>query len=64
MADSPGKWIVGSKTFWLNLLGTAVLLQPMIPVNAKWGPTVLAVLNIANRFVTTTPVTLLPPETP
>lgn len=55
------KSIFASKTFWLNLLGTAVSLSleygNVLPM--KYSVPVLAVANIINRFFTSQPVSIL-----
>ena len=55
------KSILASKTFWLNLIGTAILVLEtngaIMP--AAWIPysiLVLGILNILNRFLTNTGV--------
>lgn len=53
------KTLLTSKTFWLNVLGTAVqvapVLGPMIP--QPYGILVLGLLNVLNRyFLTSEPI--------
>jgi hypothetical protein len=61
------KPIYQSKTLWLNLVGMAILIVNsqighLIPT--EYGALALAILNIANRFLTTQPVTVLPAAPP
>ncbi len=51
------KSILTSKTFWLNILGLAVTIGGILP--QKWGVPILAIANIAVRFLTDQPVSLL-----
>lgn len=50
------KSIFTSKTFWLNLLGLAAHVGGIVP--PKYSVPIMAVVNIANRFVTSTPVSV------
>lgn len=60
-----GKSLIGSRTFWLNVLGlvTAVAGSGIIP--PQYSMPALAILNIINRvYFTNEPVTsILPPST-
>jgi hypothetical protein len=51
------KSIFSSKTFWINALALAVTIGGFLP--PAYGLPALAILNIANRFLTTSPATLL-----
>ena len=56
------KSIWNSKTLYINLVGSAiVILTQLADVAPAWQPYLaagLALLNIINRFLTTVPVTL------
>jgi hypothetical protein len=55
------KKIWKSKTFWLNVVGMAILIvnsQAGHLIPTEYGALALAILNIANRFLTNQPVTL------
>jgi hypothetical protein len=51
------KSIFKSKTFWLNILGLASMYGDLLP--PKYSVPVLAVANIANRFLTSQPVSVM-----
>jgi uncharacterized membrane protein len=63
----PAKWIFQSKTFWLNVIGAAVFIvtgHAGVQVPDDVAALVLAIANIANRFLTVRPVTVsAPPPT-
>lgn len=52
------KGLLKSKTFWLNAIGAAGMLlnasQGYIP--DQYAASILAILNIANRFLTSKPL--------
>lgn len=50
------KSIFASKTFWLNVLGMASMYGNLLP--PKYAVPTLAVANIANRFLTSTAVSI------
>ena len=57
------KSIWNSKTFWLNAVGGAILILTQatdaLPASAQpYLAAALAVLNIANRFLTSQPVSI------
>lgn len=56
----PTKSIFASKTFWLNIVGTAVMVLPHVSgfIPQPWGSVVLGILNVANRFFTSGEVTV------
>jgi len=56
------KNILKSKTFWLNAIGIAQLVSGVIPVDPATSGLILAGLNIVNRKLTNSPVTILPKE--
>ena len=58
-----GKNILLSKTFWLNVLGAAVVVAGVVPTT-KAGMIVLAAANIGVRLVTNQPVNIFPQESP
>lgn len=53
------KSIFKSKSFWLNVVGVATLAVPGLQVNPLTIGYIMAGLNIANRFLTKGPVSLL-----
>ena len=53
------KSILASKTFWLNVVGLLGELTGILP--PLYAAPILAVLNIALRFLTDKPVTLTLP---
>lgn len=53
---NPSKPIYMSRTFWLNILGTAAMLTGYLP--EQYGVPAMGVLNIVLRFLTTQPVTV------
>ena len=62
----PTKSIFVSRTFWLNVIGLAVLilssadvLAILPPAAIRYEVAALAILNILNRFLTSMPVSLL-----
>lgn len=54
---SSAKSIFTSKTFWLNVIGLGLTISGYLP--PQYAVPVMAVLNIANRFLTTGPVSLM-----
>jgi hypothetical protein len=54
------KNILKSKTFWLNITGGAAFLIPVLPLDAETIGLILAGLNIINRKLTSSPITILP----
>ena len=53
-----GKSLLGSKTFWLNLLSIIVpIATPALQSHPKVYVGVVGGLNIANRFLTGEPIT-------
>ncbi len=52
------KSIFASKTFWLNILGAATMVVSSGVVPVKYSAPVLALLNIGNRFLTSTSVSV------
>ena len=50
------KSIFASKTFWLNVIGTAATFTPFFP--PKVAMVAMPALNIANRFLTSDSVNL------
>lgn len=52
------KNILQSRTFWLNVLGIAVIVAKVIP--PEYGGPALAIANIGVRMLTNQPVTVLP----
>jgi len=50
------KNIFVSKTFWLNIIGAGATVALNLP--EKYAVPTLGILNIANRFLTSQPVTL------
>lgn len=63
---TPSKWAVWSKTIGLNVISIGVLGWQYLTGAVVLTPEVqligTALLNIVLRFVTRTPVTLLPPS--
>jgi hypothetical protein len=59
---SEGKSLLGSKTFWINILGTlgCVFGSGIIP--PKYSVPALGVINIANRVFTDQSITSLLPS--
>lgn len=54
------KSIFASKTFWLNVIGLASLFVPNL--SPQYSMPILAVLNIANRFLTNGSVNIMGAE--
>lgn len=59
---NPGKSLLGSKTFWVNLLGTATAVLSSGVVPMKYSVPALGVLNIAVRLATDAPISSLFPQ--
>lgn len=57
-----GKSLLGSKTFWLNILGAAGLIASSGVIPIKYSAPILGVVGIANRVLfTDSPIeTVLP----
>ena len=55
MADTT-KSVLKSKTIWLNSLTLAAAIVPGLAIPAKTGVLVLALVNIALRWITKGPV--------
>jgi len=56
----PGKALVASKTFWLNLAGIAASVGAFIP--PPYGMIILAAANVANRLFTEQPISSILPK--
>ena len=56
----PTKSIFASKTFWLNIIETAVMVLPQVSrfIPQPWGSVVFGIINVANRFFTSGEVTV------
>lgn len=52
------KSIFASKTFYLNVIAAALELSQVVPLPAGTLAIIAAVANIANRFLTSQPVSL------
>ena len=50
------KSILRSKTFWFNVLTIVAQYSGQLPIPAAYLPILVAVVNIALRYVTTNPV--------
>ena len=53
------KSVFASKTLWLNLIGAAVTLLAVLPIDPDTLVYILSGLNIATRVITTGPVHVL-----
>ena len=56
-SGSVGKSLIGSKGFWFNLISAGVELAGVLPLPPGTVAAVVAVGNIALRFVTDQPIT-------
>jgi hypothetical protein len=60
MAYIPSKNIVKSKTFWVNVaMGVAAFLTEL-PVDVSFQVAFVTAVNVALRYLTKQPVTVLP----
>jgi hypothetical protein len=60
MAYIPSKNIVKSKTFWVNVaMGVAAFLTEL-PVDVSFQVAFVTAVNVALRYLTKQPVTILP----
>lgn len=60
----PSKSIFKSKTFWLNILGTAITVASSGVIPAKAAVPTLAVGNVILRLISQDPTHIIPPEDP
>ncbi len=57
-----GKSLVGSKTFWINLLGSAISVLGSGVVPPKYSIPIMGAINIINRLLTGVPITSVLPK--
>ena len=57
--ETPGKSLLTSKTFYINLIGSLLQVLPGIAphIPQPYGVIALAALNVLNRFFTSQPIT-------
>jgi hypothetical protein len=55
------KSIFASRTFWLNILGTATAIATSGIIPPKYSMPAMAVANIGIRLITNQPASIVPP---
>ena len=60
MAYIPSKNIVKSKTFWVNVLMAAAAFLTELPGDVSFQIAFVTAVNVALRYTTKQPVTVLP----